>query len=161
MTDKTDENGETVPKVSIKNLYEYVQEEWLDKSDFKNPIQESIRKNEVIARLTEMSSICKDGKSPPEPFDWDSIYGVCTNIMEDYSEKVDAIFMEIDQLNRQLAQWQESSFAVDAHRATKILNENEEWIKLKEEFLNYKQKQLGTSANEIRESVGRLTKTHK
>lgn len=53
--------------------------------------------------------------------------------------------------------WQESVFLIDSQTGASVIGKAEEWMKSKEQHLEYKGVQLDRSANAIKSAIERLT----
>jgi len=156
----------------LRPLSEYASSKWLKNQDFSNGIESIMNEEVVVKGIKEMlllikdASTSKDNESSTElpseeiiyNFDWNAIYEISSKMIEEYSKQIDTIFKELENVNKKLGYWQEAGFSFDAHRGLKFINNHEEWMKLKEKYLSYRQQQLDSTVKEIADSVGRLEK---
>lgn len=129
--------------------------------EHKKQAQVPIFQNEVLLKMRDATRLLKECKGE-EPgslkrLEWDSLYDVSANVMDEYTKSVDAVLAELDQLHRNQYLWQEAAFVMDSHRGATMIGKAEEWMKLKEQHLGFKRKELDRSANVIRKTIERLT----
>lgn len=128
---------------------------------YKKESQKPICQNEVMLKLQEATRLLKEckGEEPGslQRMEWDSLYDVSANVMDEYTRRVDAVLVEMEQLYRKQYLWQEAAFVMDSHRGATMIGRAEEWMKLKEQHLGFKRKELDRSANVIRKTIERLT----
>ncbi|CCE61717.1 hypothetical protein TPHA_0B00455 [Tetrapisispora phaffii CBS 4417] len=185
--EKTMENVgvQTYEEVTSSKDFTSLVKEW--KSDaFKTTIQEKLNTNEILIRIKEVTELMNyendssekclkkskeeseaknntnvtDGgflNSKTEKLDWDKVYAVSTNIIDNYTQEVDVILTQLDELSKKQYLWQESAFIIDAHRGVSIFNESKNWISTKEAYLDLKRSKLGSSAEIIKETIQKLT----
>lgn len=91
-----------------------------------------------------------------EKMEWETLHDVASMIIQEYTSKVDQIMMKLNDLSRQIMLWQEAAFIMDSHRGIGQVSECQDWITLKEIYLDYKHKVLNDSINEIKNTVARL-----
>ncbi|CCF58571.1 hypothetical protein KAFR_0E04200 [Kazachstania africana CBS 2517] len=143
------------------NIGEFVGNHWLNNAEFKKQVQdETVKKHgDVLKKLKQISDVFKECSSENEKFefDWDLVYDLSSNLIEEYTREVDSAFNELDSVNKEIGQWQEGGFVMDSHRGVIMMNESEAWLTMKEKYLARRQEELHRSAKEIRETVKRLT----
>ncbi|CAR26632.1 hypothetical protein ZYGR_0H04500 [Zygosaccharomyces rouxii] len=134
--------------------------EWRTK-EYKKQSQLPICQNEVMLKMQEATRLLKEckGEEPGtlQRMEWDSLYDVSANVMDEYTKNVDAVLAEMDQLYRKQYLWQEAAFVMDSHRGATMIGRAEEWMKLKEQHLGFRRKELDRSASVIRKTIERLT----
>lgn len=131
-------------------------------------VQELIKAHETIKHIEKMTQSigqvfqeCKGDRDNSlcltvEKLEWETLHDVATLIMQDYTIKIDQIMVKLNDLNRRIMLWQEAAFIMDSHRGIGQVRECEDWITLKEIYLDYKHKVLNDSINEIKNTVARL-----
>lgn len=166
--DKSNQPTETVAKEStgiVEPELSFVKE-WQKKS-FISEIQELVSANTTIEYINKMTQtltkICEDSNTnctsnniSVEKMEWETLHEVASNIMQDYTTKIDEIMTKINDLNRREMLWQESAFIMDSHIGIDQVGTAQEWITLKETYLEYKRRVLNESINEIKNTVARL-----
>lgn len=141
-------------------------EVWQKKS-FISDIQELVSANETIEYINKMtktltkiceesSTNCTSNNISVEKMEWEALHEVASNIMQEYTNKIDEIMAKINELNRREMLWQESAFIMDSHIGIDQVGNAQEWITLKETYLDYKRRVLNDSINEIKNTVARL-----
>lgn len=157
-------------KLESSKLLDYVETNWLNNQQFVDSTQESVKKKEIVVKMTEMLQLVKDlstkDGSPEDKkdisvaqLDWGAVYELSSKILGEYSRKIDSIFNELETINKNLGYWQEAGFTFDAHRGIKVMNNSEEWMKEKAHFLTHRQQQLDATVKEISNTVNKLSKT--
>ncbi|AQZ15640.1 GMC2 (YLR445W) [Zygosaccharomyces parabailii] len=135
--------------------------EW-QTDEHKEQARQEIARNEVLAKIQEATKIIKDAKQEDpgslHRMEWDSVYDLSANVMDEYTKSVDGILSELNQLYRKQYLWQEAAFVKDSHRGATLIGRAEEWMRLKENHLEFKQAELASSANVIKTTIERLTK---
>lgn len=53
--------------------------------------------------------------------------------------------------------WQDSAVVIDSYKGASMIGKIEKWIRMKESHLEYKQSELERSAQEIQNTLDRLT----
>lgn len=128
---------------------------------YRRQSQSLISENEVMLKVQEVTKLLRDSKGEEpgslQKMEWDSLYDVSANVMDEYTRSVDTVLAELDQLYRKQYLWQEAAFVMDSHRGATMIGRAEEWMKFKEQHLGYKRKELEKSASVIRKTVERLT----
>ncbi|CAI4047426.1 hypothetical protein N7582_004102 [Saccharomyces uvarum] len=132
-------------------------------------IQNHIMENEVLQRINEITGLIRESykdlssqdgmmsKEPQEKLDWDLFCTVPVNIIEQYTKDMDDIFGKMERLSKQQRLWCESAFQIDVERCGDSILNAETWMKKKERHLEYKHVEMERSANEIKETIQRLT----
>lgn len=127
----------------------------------KNLSRDDITQNEVLSKIQEATQIIKDCKQEDsdalQRMEWDSVYDLSANVMDEYTKSVDGILSQLDQLYRKQYLWQEAAFVMDSHRGATLIGRAEEWMRLKENHLEFKRGELERSANVIKSTIERLT----
>ncbi|QLL32423.1 hypothetical protein HG536_0C05920 [Torulaspora globosa] len=138
--------------------------QWQTKK-FGDQVREKVLKDKVLVRIQEATSVIMDLAARQEgavgehfdKMEWDSLYNYSANVMDEYTKNVDSILNQLDQLYRKQYLWQESVFLIDSQTGASVIGKAEEWMKLKEQHLEYKGVQLDRSANVIKSAIERLT----
>ncbi|CAH02146.1 Gmc2p [Kluyveromyces lactis] len=127
----------------------------------KEEVQRQVLQNEFLKSVKEISkSLVKNqnDKSPISQLNWDQMYDVSAELMDQYSKEMEQILAELDEVYKKHFMWQEAAFTIDSHRgATRIANA-EMWMKSKEAYLQYTRKELDTSAKVIKTTIEDLSK---
>lgn len=151
--------------------------EWQTDSYIAN-IQEVISAHETIVYINKMTqaleSEYQDGSKPSggqgenienrpvsgvlsrEKLEWETLHEVASMIMQEYTTKIDHLVNKLNEVNRRIMLWQESAFIMDSHRGIDQVSSAQEWIILKENYMDYKRNVLNNSINEIKNTVARL-----
>lgn len=131
-------------------------------------VQELIKAHETIKHIEKMTQSigkvfqeCKGDRDNPlcltvEKMEWETLHDVASMIIQEYTNKIDQIMVKLNDLNRKIMLWQEAAFIMDSHRGIGQVSECQDWITLKDIYLDYKHKVLNDSINEIKNTVARL-----
>lgn len=138
--------------------------EWQTKK-YGEQIQDQVLKDKILIRIKEATALIKDSASKQEGvggdhvyrMEWDQLYDISANVMDEYTKNVDTILTQLDQLYRKLYLWQESVFLKDSQTGATVVGRAEEWMKLKEHQLDRKGAELDRSASAIKCAIERLT----
>ncbi|CAI4047217.1 Gmc2p SKDI_12G4730 [Saccharomyces kudriavzevii IFO 1802] len=164
---KTDFSENPVLNNKVPSLFKLAAE-W----QINNPqesFQTHVLENEVLKRITEITGLIKESykdlsnqdgmmsKELQEKMDWDLFCTVPVNIIEQYTKDMDEIFEKMEKLSKQQRLWCESAFQIDVERCGDSILNAETWMKKKERHLEYKHVEMERSANEIKETIQRLT----
>ncbi|CCK69089.1 Gmc2p KNAG_0B06630 [Huiozyma naganishii CBS 8797] len=148
-------------------LGEFARLNWLD-GGYVATVQEGLRGHEQLNKIQEMTRLLKGlseegeqlGGSPEsENFDWTAVYEVASQVIDEYTERADKIWGQLDNLNRRVCLWQDSAFQMDTHRGFLDVNRAEKWMDLKERYLGQKRRLLTQSVDEIKSTVAKLPTT--
>ncbi|KAL3231514.1 hypothetical protein RNJ44_00549 [Nakaseomyces bracarensis] len=142
-------------------------EVWIE-SKFQSGIKEECLKSEVLQKVNEITKLVKDSveskdlesntkELPNYKLDWDIFYELSTSIMDKYTHDIDELLNELDKLCRKQYLWQDSAVVIDSYKGASMIGKIEKWIRMKESHLEYKQSELERSAQEIQNTLDRLT----
>lgn len=92
--------------VVVSNLHDLAAE-WQTKK-FGDQIREKVLKDEVLLKIQEATAVIKDVTTRQEGgagehvdrMEWDSLYNLSANVMDEYTKNVDSILSQLDQLYR-------------------------------------------------------------
>ncbi|CAI4647706.1 AAC_HP2_G0038830.mRNA.1.CDS.1 [Saccharomyces cerevisiae] len=131
--------------------------------------QNHILENDVLKKINEITHLIRESykdlssqdgmmsKQQQEKMDWDLFCTVAVNIIEQYTKDMDEIYEKMERLAKQQRLWCESAFQIDVERCGDSILNAETWMKKKERHLEYKNIEMERSANEIKETIQRLT----
>lgn len=157
---------ESISKTGLDANLSFI-EEW-QKESYKSEIQELVSAKETIVYINKMTetlaTLYQDSTTSNdtsnnvsvEKMEWETLHEVASNIMQEYTTKIDEIMNKLTDLNRRVMLWQESAFIMDSHRGIDQVGNVQGWIILKETYLDYKRRVLNDSVCEIKNTVARL-----
>lgn len=81
--------------------------EWQTKK-YGEQIQDQVLKDKILIRIKEATALIKDSASKQEGvggdhvfrMEWDQLYDISANVMDEYTKNVDTILTQLDQLYR-------------------------------------------------------------
>ncbi|KAH3688116.1 hypothetical protein WICPIJ_000887 [Wickerhamomyces pijperi] len=133
-------------------------------------IQETLHlKSEELTKLV-LSISAEVNKEPVEDqavlslnegpvFDWEKVLAASQSVFDEYSNEMAFVLKELEELNKQLIIWQESTFILDSEVLDAKINQLESWIQLKELYLTSKKSELNNSAELINDALKNLGNT--
>ncbi|EDO16096.1 hypothetical protein Kpol_1001p8 [Vanderwaltozyma polyspora DSM 70294] len=144
---------------------------WQDE-EYKERVQKPVLAEDVLVRINDITEIMKSdseetvnssGRNNDEGdlddrMDWDQLYEVSANIMDEYTKEVDIILSNLNKLSKSQYLWQEAAFVLDSHHGAMVFNRSKDWVNAKERHLDFKRKELDQSADVIKKTIERLTK---
>ncbi|AAS52820.1 AER137Wp [Eremothecium gossypii ATCC 10895] len=136
--------------------------EWIQPG-YRAEVQSKMLENQVLQRVREATDLIKSVKlerneeQPVVSMDWDQLYDVSSNIMEEFTKEMDEIVAELNQSFKKQLLWQEAAFTVDSHRGATRFGAAESWMKSKETHLEQKRRELNASARIIKSTLENLT----
>ncbi|CDO92235.1 unnamed protein product [Kluyveromyces dobzhanskii CBS 2104] len=155
----SDNPGSSTPKDFPLSLMKLAAECQSDKK--KDEVQRQVLQNEFLKSVKDVGKSLKESHSANSAslqLNWDQMYEVSAELMDQYSKEMEEILSELDEVYKKQFMWQEAAFTIDSHRGATRIATSETWMKSKEKYLQYTRKELDNSAHVIKTTIEELSK---